>query len=125
MALFLPSVLPPRITPVIVAGKDEGELDNDYFLVPVAVKDHEGPLENKFPVEHRLLPQGGWVGGWLAGWLAGRTRLGCVNHAHAAPACVTGPTRRYRAEHRGAAAADAACTAGKGGRAGSLVQSQV
>lgn len=23
------------------------------------VKDHEGPLENKFPVENRLLPQGG------------------------------------------------------------------
>ncbi|PRW57867.1 NPL4 1 [Chlorella sorokiniana] len=44
--------------PVIVAGKDQGELDNDYFLVPVAVKDHEGPLENKFPVENRLLPQG-------------------------------------------------------------------
>jgi nuclear protein localization family protein 4 len=33
-------------------------VDNDYFLVPVAVKDHEAPLENKFPVENRLLPQG-------------------------------------------------------------------
>jgi hypothetical protein len=35
------------------------QVDNDYFLVPVAVKDHEAPLENKFPVENRLLPQGG------------------------------------------------------------------
>ncbi|KAL4856070.1 NPL4-like protein 1 [Chlorella vulgaris] len=49
---------PKDAAPVIVAGKDVGELDNDYFLVPVAVKDHEGPLENKFPVENRLLPQG-------------------------------------------------------------------
>lgn len=30
--------------------------------VPVAVKDHEGPLENKFPIENRLLPQGVWLG---------------------------------------------------------------
>ncbi|KAL4446805.1 hypothetical protein ABPG77_008049 [Micractinium sp. CCAP 211/92] len=49
---------PKDETPVIVASKDQGEVDNDYFLVPVAVKDHEGPLENKFPVENRLLPQG-------------------------------------------------------------------
>ncbi|PSC72970.1 NPL4 1 [Micractinium conductrix] len=49
---------PKDETPVIVAGKDQGEVDTDYFLIPVAVRDHEGPLENKFPVENRLLPQG-------------------------------------------------------------------
>lgn len=43
---------------MIVAGKDQGEVDNDYFLIPVSIKDHQGPLENAFPVENRLLPQG-------------------------------------------------------------------
>lgn len=46
---------PKDATPVIVAGKDQCELDNDYFLVPVAVKDHEGPLATRFPIENRLV----------------------------------------------------------------------
>ena len=29
--------------PVIVAGKDQGEVDNDYLLIPVNILDHEGP----------------------------------------------------------------------------------
>jgi nuclear protein localization protein 4 homolog len=45
-------------TPVIVAGKDVAEVDADYFLVPVGIKDHTGPLLNQFAVENRLLPQG-------------------------------------------------------------------
>ncbi|KFM24921.1 NPL4-like protein 2 [Auxenochlorella protothecoides] len=49
---------PGNATPVIVAGKDQGEVDNDYFLMPVSIKDHVGPLENAFPCENRLLPQG-------------------------------------------------------------------
>ena len=44
--------------PVIVAGKDVKEVDNDYFLIPVKIMDHEGPLRTSFPVENRLLPQG-------------------------------------------------------------------
>ena len=44
--------------PVIVAGKDAGEVDNDYFLIPVGIRDHEGPLAAAFPIENRLLPQG-------------------------------------------------------------------
>ena len=44
--------------PVIVAGKDVKEVDNDYFLIPVKIMDHEGPLRTTFPVENRLLPQG-------------------------------------------------------------------
>ena len=54
-------------TPAIVASKDVGEVDNDYFLVPVGIRDHGGPLGATFPVENRLLPQGeiraeGWLG---------------------------------------------------------------
>lgn len=44
--------------PVIVAGKDQGEVDNDYLLIPVNILDHEGPLSTTFPIENRLLPQG-------------------------------------------------------------------
>ena len=42
---------------MIVAGKDQGEVDNDYLLIPVNILDHEGPLGAAFPVENRLLPQ--------------------------------------------------------------------
>lgn len=49
---------PTKKDPVIVAGKDVSEVDNDYFLLPVSILDHEGPLMTVFPVENRLLPQG-------------------------------------------------------------------
>lgn len=65
---------PSEKTPVIVAGKDVAEVDNDYFLLPVSILDHEGPLRTAFPVENRLLPQGEWVGrAWVGGWV-GRAR---------------------------------------------------
>ena len=48
---------PGAKAPVIVAGKDQGEVDNDYLLIPVNILDHEGPLGAAFPVENRLLPQ--------------------------------------------------------------------
>lgn len=49
---------PKKKTPVIVAGKDASQVDNDYFLVPVPIRDHGGPLRSSFAVENRLLPQG-------------------------------------------------------------------
>ena len=49
---------PKKERPVIVAGKDQGEVDNDYLLLPVNILDHEGPLSSSFPIENRLLPQG-------------------------------------------------------------------
>ena len=49
---------PGAKAPVIVAGKDQGEVDNDYLLIPVNILDHEGALGASFPVENRLLPQG-------------------------------------------------------------------
>lgn len=47
---------------MIVAVKDLGEVDNDYFLIPVGIRDHEGPLHTSFPIENRLLPQGALQG---------------------------------------------------------------
>lgn len=49
---------PKNERPAIVAGKDQGEVDNDYLLIPVNILDHEGPLSSSFPIENRLLPQG-------------------------------------------------------------------
>lgn len=49
---------PGLATPAIVAGKDASDVDNDWFLVPVAIRDHAGPLAADFPVENRLTPQG-------------------------------------------------------------------
>lgn len=79
---------PKNQTPVIVAGKDQGEVDNDYFLIPVPISDHQGPLENAFPVENRLLGQGagrGWlcVGSGLDFPLS--AQFGGNNYAHPAP----------------------------------------
>lgn len=45
-----------------MAVKDLGEVDNDYFLIPVGIRDHEGGLHTSFPVENRLLPQGATSG---------------------------------------------------------------
>lgn len=49
---------PADKSPIIVAGKDVGEIDADYFLVPVGIKDHEGPVGSSFAIENRFLPQG-------------------------------------------------------------------
>lgn len=49
---------PDKKDPVIVAGKDVNEVDNDFFLCPVNILDHQGELSCTFPVENRLLPQG-------------------------------------------------------------------
>lgn len=43
--------------PVMISGKDTDEVDNDFFLVPLAVRDHEGSLLSSFPVENRLTGQ--------------------------------------------------------------------
>lgn len=49
---------------MIVAGKDVGEVDTDYLLLPVSIRDHEGTLGASFPIENRLLPQGARLA-WL------------------------------------------------------------
>ena len=41
---------------VIAGGKDTMEVDNDFFLVPVKISDHQGPLSTGFPVENRGIP---------------------------------------------------------------------
>eukprot|EP00891_Asterochloris_glomerata_P003233 jgi/Astpho2/3233/e_gw1.00052.38.1_t len=53
-----PSGEPKQKLPVIVAGKDVKEVDNDYFLIPIKILDHEGPLQTDFAIENRLTPQG-------------------------------------------------------------------
>jgi nuclear protein localization family protein 4 len=49
---------PGLACPAVVAGKDASEVDNDWFLVPVAIRDHGGPLAADFPIENRLTAQG-------------------------------------------------------------------
>lgn len=44
-------------TPVIVAREDVNEVDNDFFLCPVNILDHQGILSCEFPVENRQFPQ--------------------------------------------------------------------
>ncbi|KAJ0977685.1 hypothetical protein J5N97_013159 [Dioscorea zingiberensis] len=39
---------------VVVGVKDTREVDNDFFLVPVKISDHQGPLSSSFPVENRI-----------------------------------------------------------------------
>ncbi|KAJ6792475.1 NPL4-like protein 2 [Iris pallida] len=39
---------------VVVGVKDVKEVDNDFFLVPVKISDHQGPLSSSFPVENRI-----------------------------------------------------------------------
>eukprot|EP00210_Caulerpa_lentillifera_P004794 g4576.t1 len=48
---------PADKTPVIVARQDVNEVDNDFFLCPVNILDHQGPLSCEFPVENRQFPQ--------------------------------------------------------------------
>ncbi|KAI4993010.1 hypothetical protein ZWY2020_007323 [Hordeum vulgare] len=38
---------------VSAGGKDTMEVDNDFFLVPVKISDHQGPLSTGFLVENR------------------------------------------------------------------------
>ncbi|CAI7831072.1 unnamed protein product [Closterium sp. NIES-54] len=40
---------------VVVAGRDTKEVDNDFFLMPIKIVDHQGPLMTSFPVENRVL----------------------------------------------------------------------
>jgi len=49
---------PEKQKPVIVAGKDTSRVDNEWFLCPVKILDHEGLLSSEFPVENRMTPQG-------------------------------------------------------------------
>lgn len=41
---------------VVAGGKDTMEVDNDFFLVPVKISDHQGPLSVGFPIENRGSP---------------------------------------------------------------------
>ncbi|OEL35781.1 NPL4-like protein [Dichanthelium oligosanthes] len=43
---------------VVAGGKDTMEVDNDFFLVPVKISDHQGPLLVGFPIENRGSPVG-------------------------------------------------------------------
>ncbi len=52
----LPPCNPP---PHTHTGKDQDHVDNDYFLCPVPILQHEGRMATSFPVENRLLPQVG------------------------------------------------------------------
>ena len=49
---------PSKEKPVIVAGKDTARVDNEWFLCPVKILDHEGLLSSDFPIENRMTPQG-------------------------------------------------------------------
>lgn len=40
--------------PVVLMRKDVTEVDNDFFLVPVSILDHQGSLSTAFPVENRV-----------------------------------------------------------------------
>ncbi|CAI5968691.1 unnamed protein product [Closterium sp. NIES-65] len=40
---------------VVVAGRDTKEVDNDFFLMPIKIVDHQGPLTTSFPVENRVI----------------------------------------------------------------------
>ncbi|EFJ40602.1 hypothetical protein VOLCADRAFT_69322 [Volvox carteri f. nagariensis] len=44
--------------PVMLNNRDTDEVDNDWFLCPVSIRDHDGRLTTSFPVENRLTPQG-------------------------------------------------------------------
>ena len=44
------------VKPVMVERKDVTEVDNDFWLVAVPIKDHTGTSQSGFPVENRLHP---------------------------------------------------------------------
>eukprot|EP01025_Chloroclados_australasicus_P026017 TRINITY_DN2584_c0_g1_i1.p1 TRINITY_DN2584_c0_g1~~TRINITY_DN2584_c0_g1_i1.p1 ORF type:complete len:472 (+),score=26.47 TRINITY_DN2584_c0_g1_i1:172-1416(+) len=48
---------PDDKSPAIMTGKDVGEVDNDWFLVAVKIRDHEGMFRTDFPIENRLVIQ--------------------------------------------------------------------
>ncbi|XP_008812661.3 NPL4-like protein [Phoenix dactylifera] len=39
---------------VVVGVKDVREVDNDFFLVPVKISDHQGLLSSSFPIQNRI-----------------------------------------------------------------------
>jgi hypothetical protein len=87
---------PGHQAPVIVAGKDQGEVDNDYLLIPVNILDHEGALGAAFPVENRLLPQGALCYFWsVRMWLLLLASV-CMRivRGYCAPAKALGQRRR-------------------------------
>ncbi|CAG9461484.1 unnamed protein product [Pedinophyceae sp. YPF-701] len=45
---------PDDASPVIVGGKDVGEVDVEWFLMPVPITNHSGALHGSFPVENRI-----------------------------------------------------------------------
>ncbi len=51
---------PTNATPVILEGKEAGEVDNNYFIVNVTYRTYVSSwLKTNFPVENRpLIPQG-------------------------------------------------------------------
>ena len=42
---------------VIVAGRDVRQIENEFLITAVPIRDHEGPLSTSFPVENRLTGQ--------------------------------------------------------------------
>ena len=44
------------VKPVMVERKDVTEVDNDFWLVAVPIKDHAGTSQSGFPIENRLHP---------------------------------------------------------------------
>jgi len=48
---------PEDATPLIVASKSVGEVDVEWFLLTVPIKDHTGTLRTEFPIENRMIPQ--------------------------------------------------------------------
>lgn len=48
-------------------------VDSDWFLCPVRILDHEGPLQAAFPVENRWVGAQAWWG--IGPWLRGRGGL--------------------------------------------------
>lgn len=45
---------PQKKEPIVVAGKDVDEVDNDFFLCTVKILDHESGYLADFPIENRL-----------------------------------------------------------------------